>query len=262
MVAFLLIILIVLISLAVGSFLNVVIYRLPALIEGQCNVTEWNLAWPASHCPHCESQLAWWHNIPVVSYVLLKGRCAFCHTRISLQYPLVESATLLMSLVVVLLYQDRMLVICSLLLIWFLIPLLVIDWRHQLLPDVLTLGLLWLGLLVSVVNPSGVTPSMAILGAAIGYGSFALLDSVYYLMRNQHGLGGGDMKLMAAWGAWLSAFTLPYLALIASVLALIDFGCRYCWSQAVLNNRIAFGPYLIVAGLLAWLYLTLGGVFF
>lgn len=252
MIQMMTVITVLLLGLAVGSFLNVVIYRLPLGILHDYDKERWNIVWPASHCPRCECQLAWWHNIPVISYMLLKGRCAFCKAGISVQYPVVESVTAGLSVLVALICQDLWLMVQSLLLIWLLIPLWVIDWRYQLLPDQLSLSLLWLGLLFSACHILPITPSTAIISAVIGFMSFWLLDAIYYLIRGQHGLGGGDMKLLAAWGAWLGWFYLPMLVLLASVLTLMVFIAQVGWKGWHGQARLAFGPYLIISGGCLW----------
>lgn len=253
MLDYLIIILIILISLVIGSFLNVVIHRLPAMILSQDDDSPlWNIAWPGSHCPSCQNALKWWHNIPIFSYLLLRGQCAFCKCHISIQYPLVELITALIAVLVFVVFENAWLILQAWCLMGFLIPLVVIDWHHELLPNELTLTLLWVGLLFSVISPYAITPDSAIIGSIVGYLSFWLLDNGYYLVRGQHGLGGGDMKLMAAWGAWLSIYALPYIALVGSVLALGGFAIRYIRHRNEFNQRMAFGPYLIVAGLLCW----------
>lgn len=246
------IVLAVVIGLVVGSFLNVLIYRLPIIIEQQMPV-DWHIAWPGSHCPHCQNTLKWWHNVPVISFLLLRGRCYFCSAPISWHYPVVELITALATVLVALIAGcNYSWLIISMLLIWPLIALWMIDWYHQLLPDELTLGLLWLGLLVSVLA-GPIEPSTAIISAVVGFVSFWVIDQAYYLVRGQHGLGGGDMKLLAALGAWLGWHQLPLLVLIASCLTLLSYGLSQGLRQWRWQARLAFGPYLIIAGVVLWI---------
>lgn len=246
------VILALIVGLVVGSFLNVLIYRLPIMIDQQGPVN-WHIAWPGSHCPHCQNALKWWHNMPVISFILLRGRCYFCEAPISWHYPVVEVITASVTVVVALIAGSNYVwLVISLLLLWPLIALWLIDWYHQLLPDELTLSVLWLGLLVSVAG-GPIQPGTAIISAVVGFVSFWLIDQVYYLVRSQHGLGGGDMKLLAAFGAWLGWFQLPMLVLIASCLTLLSYALSQGLHQWRWHARLAFGPYLIIAGAVLWL---------
>jgi leader peptidase (prepilin peptidase)/N-methyltransferase len=271
----------VLVGLAVGSFLNVVIYRLPVMLErswrAQCaeaygeaaaatlpaGVPErFNLVVPRSSCPACRAPIAAWHNIPVLSWLMLRGRCARCRAPISVRYPAVELLSGCMYAAVAWRFGFGLPALAALILTWYLIALTFIDLDTQLLPDSLTLPLLWLGLLVALVGgPAATSASLpvtlraSVLGAMGGYVS---LWSVYHLFRlitGKEGMGYGDFKLFAALGAWLGwQMLLPIILVAAVVGAVVGIGL------IVLRGRnrampIPFGPFLAAAG---WLMLMFG----
>lgn len=254
-----------LVSLCVGSFLNVVILRLPAMMQQQwrCQCEELlevpepqrqplqrlSLSKPASTCPHCGHGIRAWQNIPLLSYLLLKGKCARCKAPISARYPLVELATALFSLLTVYLLGPTAAALWALLLVWALVALTMIDYDTQLLPDSITLPLLWLGL---VVNYSGqLAPfSEAFWGAIAGY---LVLWSVYWLFKlvtGKEGMGYGDFKLLAALGAWLGWQLLPAVILLSSVVGALVGIALMVFKQQAREVPIPFGPYLAAAGLL------------
>lgn len=309
---------ITLLGLLVGSFLNVVIYRLPimmdraekayarevltntadvdcadahetnvdkavddiqatlageenksrvadfpetAVTEGNANNAEaavseetsrFNLLYPPSACPHCKHSIRFWQNIPVLSYLWQRGRCVGCHARISIRYPLVELFTALLSFLVALQFHEPGAIACALLLTWGLVALVFIDAEHQLLPDVLTLPLMWLGI-VAALFEWFVPLNMAVLGAMIGYLS---LWSVYWLFKlatGREGMGYGDFKLLAALCAFQGPQAIPVILLVAAVCGLI-------YAAIVRLGRgkpFAFGPFLALAGWLTFMY---GGV--
>jgi leader peptidase (prepilin peptidase) / N-methyltransferase len=255
-------------GLCVGSFLNVVAHRLPAMMErewkrecrsllelpSEAEPAPLSLLRPRSRCPACQAAIWPWHNIPVLSWLALRGRCAACGAAISVQYPLVEGLTAVLSVACAWRFGWTPALAAALVLTWVLIALSVIDLRTQLLPDSLTLPLLWLGLLLSL---SGVftTPAASIAGGAAGY---LILWSVYQLFRlatGKEGMGFGDFKLLAALGAWFGWQALPALILMSSIagavvgLSLILFRGH---DRAV---PIPFGPYLAIAG---WVVLMAG----
>jgi len=217
-------------GLVVGSFLNVVIHRLPKIMEAQWaqdfadyrdepapDKEPLSLAYPGSQCPHCNTNIKAWQNIPVVSYALLRGRCASCEAPISLRYPLVEIVTALLWVVCGLSFGVSTALAGALLLTAVLIVLTAIDLDHQVLPDSLTLPLLWVGLLI---NMTGTFTSLesALLGAVFGYLS---LWSVYWLFKivtGKEGMGYGDFKLLAALGAWFGLAALPTIVLLSSLV--------------------------------------------
>jgi leader peptidase (prepilin peptidase)/N-methyltransferase len=268
-----------LLGLIVGSFLNVVILRVPVMMERQwrreCELLladsdtdrgtsagdstpgddePYSLAFPASHCPKCHAPVRAWQNIPVLSYVLLRGRCASCAVPIGLRYPFVELLTGAATVAAAMLATDWLALLALLLLTWSLIALSGIDIDTQLLPDDITLPLLWAGLLYNLFFGS-VPIADAVLGAAAGY---LLLWSVYWLFRlvtGKEGMGFGDFKLLAALGAWLGWQSLPLIILLSSLVgACIGIG------MIVLLGRdraqpLPFGPYLAAAG---WITLLWG----
>ena len=259
-------------GLIVGSFLTVVIHRLPIILErrwlneSQTPVAEadrqssadaatekLSIALPPSHCPTCKKKLAPWHKIPVASYLFLRGKCGFCQAPVSRQYPLVESLALLVSLAVVARTGLGPQGLSALIFSWGLIALSFIDINRRLLPDELTLGLLWTGL---AANSLGlfVSPAEAILGALAGY---ATLWSIYHLMRlatGREGMGYGDMKLLAAIGAWCGWQALPAVLLIASVSGLFVSATLLLTKKMQRNDPVPFGPYLAIAAWLLFAY--------
>lgn len=253
-----------LVGLAVGSFLNVVIYRLPRMMERewrqQC--AEWenepapesgapfNLARPASHCPHCGRPIRPLENIPVLSYLLLRGRCAGCQAPISPRYPAVEALTGLLSALAIAHFGATLAGLGALLFVWSMVALTFIDFDTQLLPDSITLPLLWLGLAFNLGDTYASLPA-AVIGAMAGY---LALWSVYWLFRlttGKEGMGYGDFKLLAAIGAWVGWALLPLTILVSSLV-----GALVGISLIVLRRQgrdvpIPFGPYLAAAGLIA-----------
>jgi leader peptidase (prepilin peptidase) / N-methyltransferase len=267
-----------LVGLIVGSFLNVVIYRLPIMLEREwrsqaadvLSVTTaltaepvqapFSLSTPRSACPKCKAPITAWQNIPVVSWVMLRGRCASCKTRISGRYPLVELTSGVLSAWVAWHFGFGLPAACALLVTWSLIALTGIDLDHQLLPDNITLPLMWAGLVASVAIGSGlgaalpVSPKDAVIGAAAGYLSLWLVFHAFRLITGKEGMGYGDFKLFAALGAWLGWKLLP-LVLILSAATGAVFGIL----MIALRGRdrsapMPFGPYLAAAGWLAMMY--------
>jgi leader peptidase (prepilin peptidase)/N-methyltransferase len=261
-------------GLLVGSFLNVVIYRLPLILErqwqAQCaeldgkEVAEptdpFTLASPRSHCPSCKAPVSAMQNIPVISWLVLKGRCAACGTRIPARYPAVELATGLLSAAVAWHFGFGFEAACALLLTWFLIPLTGIDLDHQLLPDVLTLPLVWLGLLASLFHDpaSGaalpVSPRDAILGAAAGYLFLWGVFHAFKLLTGKEGMGYGDFKLFAALGAWMGWQMLPLILLLSAAVGAIVGIALVVFRKQGREVPIPFGPYLAGAGWIAALW--------
>ena len=259
------------ISLLIGSFLNVVIHRLPLMMERewrlqaevllaqtsqQESAQPYNLIVPRSACPKCHTQISALHNIPVISWLALKGRCAHCKNPISARYPLVELVTALISAIVAWRFGFTWYMAAALVMTWFLVALSVIDLDHQLLPDTLTLPLLWLGLSFSLQPNvlSTVTPQEALLGAMAGYLSLWLVYQGFKLATGKEGMGYGDFKLLAALGAWLGWQMLPLIILLsACVGAIVGIGL------IVFRGRdhsipMPFGPYLAAAGWVALLW--------
>ncbi len=254
----------IVLGLAVGSFLNVLILRLPRMLEiewrrdakeilaetsAELDGEQLGLARPASHCPGCKQPLRAWQNIPVISWLLLRGRCANCGTRISLQYPLVELAAGALAALCVWRFGWSLELAAALVFCWALLALTVIDLRTQLLPDILTLPLLWLGLLVNL-DGRFAPLSSAVLGAAVGYGAFWLMFQTFRLLTGKEGMGFGDFKLLAAICAWLGIGALLPVILISSILG-AGVGILMLLSGRLSRDKpMPFGPYLAVAGLL------------
>jgi len=250
-------------GLLVGSFLNVVIHRLPRMMERdwhlQCaelrgetapEKERLSLAAPASRCPHCGHAIRAWENIPVLSFLLLKGRCSGCQAPISLRYPLVEAFTGLLSAFTVWHFGPTLAAAAALLLLWAMVALTGIDFDTQLLPDSITLPLVWLGLLFNI-SGTFTDISSAVIGAMVGYLS---LWSVYWLFKlatGKEGMGYGDFKLLAAIGAWLGWQMLPLTILLSSLVGAIVGVALIVLARRGRNVPIPFGPYLAAAGLLA-----------
>jgi len=256
---FILSIVTVVFSLLIGSFLNVVIVRLPRQIHWQWEKDEQGaapppgIAWPPSHCPSCEHALSWWENLPLLSYLLLRGRCRACGTGISLRYPLVEALTALLSLVVVVTMGPQWLTIAALMLTWALIALAFIDLEHFLLPDRITLPLLAAGLLVNAIG--GFTdPLSAVIGAVSGYGVLWAVYHAYRALTGREGFGYGDFKLLGALGAFLGWQLLPLIILLSAGVGAIIGIALILLRRHQRSEPLPFGPFLAGAGWLALLW--------
>ncbi|PTU30677.1 prepilin peptidase [Stenotrophobium rhamnosiphilum] len=255
-----------LLGLLVGSFLNVVILRLPRMMEqawkSECReilelpaVEEQkiSLMLPPSCCTNCGASIRAWQNIPVISWVLLRGKCAGCKTSISMQYPLVEAATGIMSAVCAWHFGWSLDLLAALLLTWTLITLAVIDLRTQLLPDSITLPLLWLGLALALV-PVSVSLQNAVVGAIAGYLSLWSMFHLFRLLTGKEGMGYGDFKLFAALGAWLGWQMLPMIILLSSLVGAAVGGAMIVFRRQGKDIPMAFGPYLAAAGWIALIW--------
>lgn len=256
-------------GLFVGSFLNVVVCRLPRMLERQWahDAATWagepppvtpkfNLAWPPSRCPHCETRIAARHNVPVLSYVFLRGRCACCRARISLRYPLVELAVGIMFATLAWTFAPSAQYVAMLAWCGFgatLLALSLIDIDTRLLPDALTLPLLWAGLLGSV---AGLTLPIddAVLGAALGYGVMATMGGAYRALTGVDGLGGGDAKLVAACGAWLGWIGTPLMLAFGALAATLAFAGLGVWRGRALREPLPFGPWLCLGAVASLLW--------
>ena len=251
-------------GLCVGSFLNVVIYRLPKMMEQdwqlQCaelrgetpsTATPFNLARPRSRCPHCGHSISALENIPLLSYLLiLRGKCSACGARISLRYPLVETLTGVLSAYAVWHFGPGITAVGAMLLIWALIALTFIDLDTQLLPDSITLPLLWLGLAFNLESTYTDLPS-AVIGAMAGYLALWSVFWLFKLATGKEGMGYGDFKLLAALGAWLGWQMLPAIILLSSVVGALAGILLIILARHGRNVPIPFGPYLAAAGLIA-----------
>ena len=252
-----------LLGLCVGSFLNVVIHRLPKMMEqdwhAQCadlrgetpsTATALTLARPRSRCPACGHQITALENIPIISYLLLRGRCSSCGTSISLRYPVVEAVTGLLSAYAVWHFGPTLQGAGALLLIWALIALTGIDFDTQLLPDSITLPLLWLGFAFNLAG-TYVDLFSAVIGAMVGYLTLWSVFWLFKLATGKEGMGFGDFKLLAALGAWLGWQMLPAIILLSSIVGAVVGISLIVATRHGKNTPIPFGPYLAAAGIIA-----------
>lgn len=270
------------VGLLVGSFLNVVIYRLPEMMmrswRAECEefiatsstkskhsdvahqkdgkkaeAKAFNLAYPTSHCPKCQAQIKPWHNIPVLSYILLKGACNNCQAKISPRYPIIELATGLLTALIAFLFGASTAALLGIVLTWCLIALTMIDVDHQLLPDSITLPLLWLGL---IAHAFGVYTDLesALFGAVAGYLSLWSIYWLFKLVTGKEGMGYGDFKLLAALGAWMGWQALPLIIILSSFVGAAIGIVGILVAGKDKNIPIPFGPYLAIAGWIAFLW--------
>ncbi|WP_282130283.1 prepilin peptidase [Pseudoalteromonas aliena] len=260
-----------LVSLCVGSFLNVLIYRLPLMMQkewqSECrilleddlknsaplNTTPFNLVKPNSTCPHCKAAIKPWQNIPIISWLALKGKCASCQNTIAARYPLVEAITALLSLIVAYTVGANEQALLYILITWALVALTFIDIDHMLLPDQLTLPLVWLALIASVMGYT-ISPSDAIIGAACGYLSLWSVFWLFKLLTGKEGMGYGDFKLLAVFGALLGWQSLLTIILLSSVVGAIIGITLLSIQGKDKATPIPFGPYLAIAGWIAMLW--------
>ncbi|MFB0962092.1 MAG: A24 family peptidase [Pseudomonas sp.] len=255
------------VGLLIGSFLNVVIYRLPKMLmrdwrmqarevldlPEQADTEPFNLILPNSSCPHCGHEIKPWENIPLVSWLVLRGKCSGCKEAISIRYPLVELACGLFSAVIAWQFGVSWEALAMLVLTWGLLSMSLIDADHQILPDVLVLPLLWLGL---ILNSFGFFTSLsdALWGAVIGYMSLWSIFWLFKLITGKEGMGYGDFKLLALIGAWGGWQVLPLTILLSSVLGAVIGIIILRLQRNGYNKPIPFGPYLAAAGWLALIW--------
>ncbi|MGR3979877.1 prepilin peptidase [Pseudoalteromonas sp. 1181_04] len=269
-----------LVSLCIGSFLNVVIYRLPIMMQREwqteCRVlladdlkptkadnteTEFNLIKPNSTCPKCKTAIKPWQNIPVISWLLLKGRCASCSNPISVRYPIVEMLTAVLSLIVAYTFGATDQALLYILITWVLVALTFIDIDHMLLPDQLTLPLVWFALIAAVMGIT-ISPTDAIIGAACGYLSLWSVFWLFKLITGKEGMGYGDFKLLAVFGALLGWQSLLTIVLLSSVVGAIIGIALLSIQGKDKATPIPFGPYLAIAGWVTLLWGTQIQVFY
>ena len=258
-------------GLLVGSFLNVVILRLPRRLEHdwRMQAREFldqqapadeeappDLVFKGSHCPHCRHTLSPLDNIPLLSWLVLRGRCRYCKGAISWQYPLVEALSAAACMVVAWKFGFDWPLLAALAFTWILIAAAGIDARTQLLPDQLTLPLLWLGLLISLL-PMFVDPPTAILGAAIGWASLWIVFWLFKLATGKEGMGYGDFKLLGALGAWMGPMALLPVILLSSLIGAIIGGVILAVNKKGRETPIPFGPFIAAAG---WTWFVFGDV--
>lgn len=251
-------------ALCIGSFLNVVVYRLPIIMENRWKAEAreildlpevetplFNLSVPRSRCPHCGHQITAIENIPLVSWLALRGRCSDCRNPISVRYPLVELSTALLSVLVVVVLGPTPQALVALPFTWALISLTLIDFDTMYLPDEITLPLVWAGLLANMLGLFVPLPT-ALIGAVAGYLSLWSIYWLFKLLTGKEGMGYGDFKLLAALGALLGWQVLPVIVLLSSLVgSLVGLGYRIIRGE---NLPFAYGPYLAIAGFIALLW--------
>ena len=256
-------------GLLVGSFLNVVIYRVPVMMQNSwhrdcCDLLEvenpkkqttpFNLVTPGSRCQECGTPIRAWQNIPVVSYLLLRGRCAHCSTPISIRYPIIELVSGLMTGYLAFALGFGGATVAAMLFTWVLIALTMIDVDHQLLPDNMTLPLLWLGLALNS-TANGITDlHSAVYGAIAGYLVLWTVFWLFKLVTGKEGMGFGDFKLLAALGAWMGWQSLPLIIILSSFVGAVIGIAGIMIMGRDKNIPIPFGPYLAIAGWIALLW--------
>jgi len=264
-----------LVALLVGSFLNVVIYRLPIMMErewrAQCaELTEepqvelpegrFDLMTPRSRCPSCGSMITALQNIPVLSYLALGGKCASCKARISRRYPIIEALTAVLTALVAWFFGFGWEAAAAIALTWSLIAITVIDLDKMIIPDSISLPLLWVGLTLSLFHPVEgaerlfIDPKSSIVGALAGYLSLWSIYHLFRLLTGKEGMGYGDFKLLAALGAWLGWQMLPLIIMLSAVVGAIVGISMIVFVRHDRNVPIPFGPYLAAAGWIALLY--------
>lgn len=263
-------------GLMVGSFINVVAHRTPIIMMNEwreeiadfishdaqidddskqkiCNIYQHHqklsLSTPRSSCPHCHHVIAWHHNIPIISYLLLLGRCASCHGKISPSYPAVELISALLSALIAYHFGVGMPLLLALIFAWFLLALSCIDIKVQLLPDRLLAPLGILGLLANIYG-AFTTPSLAIWGLVVGFGCLWAINRLFRLFTRQDGMGLGDAKLLGVLGAWLGVASVPMIVFFAAGIGVI---ISIIFRQPQ-KQRFAFGPYLAIGGLISLLW--------
>ena len=243
-------------TLSIGSLLNVIIFRLPIMLEESSNETKQsnlNLWLPRSFCPNCKNNIPFWYNIPILGYFILRGRCHCCQMKISWQYPFVEFLCLILSLCALYVFDVNLSLLCALLFIYYSICIIFIDLKHQIIPDSLSLGLLWIGLMANTQNLFTTLPN-AIWSAVGAYLCLWILIKLYALITGKIGMGNGDFKLFAAFGAWFGVSALPWILLSSSLLGIIVGVIYLKMTHQGRDTQIPYGPFLCIAGILILLY--------
>ncbi len=261
---------IIFLGLTVGSFLNVIIYRLPVMLDRewtqQCHdylqhdatdtetrAEKFNLSYPPSTCPQCQHKIRAWENIPVISYIMLGGKCSHCKTPISIQYPLVETVTAILSVFVAWHFGATAQTMAALILTWSLVALTMIDAQKQILPDNITQPLLWLGIIVNIPELFTSIES-SVIGAIAGYLILWFIYHLFRILTGKEGMGYGDFKLLAVLGAWMGWEMLPLIIVLSSVVGAIIGIAMIVFRKHDKGVPIPFGPYLAIAGWIAFLW--------
>ncbi len=270
-----------LLSLMFGSFLNVVIYRLPIMLKQEWHsdcieflseedktlqfpkygnnelnkkIEVFNLSVPRSHCPSCGHQINAWENIPIISWCFLRAKCSQCSTPISMRYPIIELSTALLSVLTAYYFGVQWFTLAALVLVWTLIALSMIDFDTQLLPDNITLPLLWLGLLMSLLHISDVPLKDSVIGAMAGYMSLWTVYQLFKIITGKEGMGFGDFKLLAVLGAWLGWQSLPLILFLSALVGAVVGISLILFLGRDKNIPIPFGPYLASAGFISLIW--------
>ena len=258
------------VGLCIGSFINMAAYRIPKMLYFSWFIDSYeflnlqpkfhkspslqlNLCFPSSHCPNCKKKIAFFDNIPVVSYCLLKAKCRNCQKKIAVSYPLIELLSAVSSLVVAYKFGIEYKLIFTLLLTWILILQSTIDTKEYIIPDEITLPILWLGLIINNFNMF-TNLSSAVIGAVAGYLSFWIIYWIFKLITGKDGMGYGDFKLLAMLGAWFGYQKLLLIILISSAIGSLVGGTLILLKRHDRNAPIPFGPYLAIAGWVAMLF--------
>jgi len=270
-----------LLSLMFGSFLNVVIYRLPIMLKQEWHsdcmeflseeektlqfpehsnnelnkkIEVFNLSVPRSRCPSCGHQINAWENIPVISWCFLRAKCSQCSSPISIRYPMIELSTALLSVLTAYYFGVQWFTLAALVLVWTLIALSMIDFDTQLLPDNMTLPLLWLGLLMSLLHISDIPLKDSVIGAMAGYMSLWTVYQLFKIITGKEGMGFGDFKLLAALGAWLGWQSLPLILFLSALVGAVVGITLILFLGRDKNIPIPFGPYLASAGFISLIW--------
>lgn len=254
------------IGLLIGSFLNVLIFRLPKMMQRESDnyvasesgkelphTDRYNLMLPGSSCPHCQHPISAMENIPVISYLVLRGKCSACKAPISPRYPIVEAVTGLLSAFMIWHFGSGYMGLAAVVFVWFMIAMTMIDTDTQLLPDDLTLPLIWIGLAINIYSTFASLEN-AVIGALFGYLSLWSVYWLFKLLTGKEGMGYGDFKLLAALGAWMGWSMLPLIILLSSLVGAVVGLSMIVLGKMGFSKQIPFGPYLAGAGLIALVY--------
>ena len=247
-------------GLMIGSLLNVFIYRIPIICNNQLTQPSYNLFWPRSQCRNCSNTIQFFHNIPILSYLILKGKCAYCQKNISIQYPLVEFLTMSFTIFCGFYFGLNEELIAILFFTWLMIIISFIDLNHQIIPDSLSLTLLWVGLLLTVIFSENnqltilIDTQSSILGVISGYLILWIIYHLHFFITKKEGLGYGDFKLLAAIGAWTGWQSIPIILFLASILGLIFGLITIKFGRSTKDTLIPFGPFLATAGWISMMF--------
>ncbi len=242
-------------GLLIGSFISMLTWRLPRIMELAAEQQFKQISVARSSCPNCKKTLNWYQLFPLFSWLFAKGRCKKCHTKISIRYPLIELTTMLLTVYIILTFQLTGIGFFALIFTYFLITITIIDIEHQLILDKLSLPLMWLGLLI---NTQSIFSSLehAVIGAAAGYMLLWTLFYVFKAITGKEAMGFGDFKLLAALGAWFGFMAIPQIILIAAVSSIIIAVLLSIMKIKAINTAIPFGPFLALAGMVTLVFGT------